>query len=75
MLETYNGGYTKALLDVQEYIHTHTDTLKRNRCFNEKGIVSLIQCLIDNREYIRDNGTSNLELIYTKDKKFIRKEV
>ena len=60
MQDTFNGGYTKALLDVQAYIKDHSDVLKLYKLYNRKGIEKLIDALVDNRAELRDTGTVNL---------------
>ena len=60
MQDTFNGGYTKALLDVQAYIKDHSDVLKLYKLYNRKGIEKLIDALIDNRAELRNTGTVNL---------------
>lgn len=60
MTDTYNGGYTKALLDVQAYIKDHSDALKAARLYNRKGIEKLIDALVNNRAEMRNTGTVKL---------------
>ena len=60
MQDNFNGGYTKALLDVQAYIKNHSDVLKFCKLYNRKGIEKLIDALVDNRAELRNTGTVNL---------------
>ena len=61
MTDTYNGGYTKALLDVQAYIKDHSESLKLYRLYNRKGIEKLIDALVNNRAEMRNTGTVKLK--------------
>lgn len=67
MTDTYNGGYTKALLDVQAYIQNHSEGLKMYRLYNRAGIEKLIAALIENRVELRETG--DVKLIWNKEKK------
>ena len=60
MQDTFNGGYTKALLDVQAYIKDHSDMMKLLKLYNRKGIEKLIDALVNNRAELRNTGTVNL---------------
>lgn len=56
----YITGYTKALLDVQEYIKSHSSALKSAKLYNSKAIEKLIDALVENRVEMRETGTVNL---------------
>lgn len=71
MIETYNSGYAKALLDVKEWFDNHSQTLRCNRLYNEKGIRNVFWALLENREELRDTG--DVELIVDKKTKKIRR--
>lgn len=56
----YTAGYTKALLDVREYIRSHSGALKRAKLYNSRAIEKLIDALVENRAEMRETGTVNL---------------
>ena len=56
----YIAGYTKALLDVQEYIKSHSGALKKAKLYNSRAIEKLIDALVENRVEMRETGTVNL---------------
>ena len=56
MLESYNGGYTKALLDVLRWFEEHDDYLKWYRCYNSKSVLSILRSLVECRAELRDTG-------------------
>lgn len=60
MIETYTGGYLKALLDVRSFFEGHSETLKLNRLYNQKGVMQLLDALIDNRDELRTTGDVKL---------------
>lgn len=60
MMDTYSHGYTKALLDVRDYIKDHSDALKVNKLYNRKGIEKLIDALINRRGELMRTGTVQL---------------
>lgn len=73
MIDNFRSGYTKALLDIKDYFEYHSESLKHNKVYNSKVIPTLINSLIENRDEMMRIGGKNLELILTKDKKFICK--
>lgn len=73
MIDNFRSGYTKALLDIKDYFEYHSESLKHNKAYNSKVIPTLINSLIENRDEMMRIGGKNLELILTKDKKFICK--
>lgn len=73
MMDTFNGGYTKALVDVQAYIKNHSQALRYCRLYNRTGIEKLIDALVENREELRETGDVNL-VWNKKEKVFIRVE-
>lgn len=56
MIDNFNGGYTKALLDVENYFSNHSSQLKSYKLYNEKGIQKLIHELIKHKEELRETG-------------------
>ena len=68
----YTQGYTKALLDVKAYFETHSEAIKHNKLWNAKGVIKILDALIENREEMRE--TSTVKLTYTADKKLIRSD-
>lgn len=75
MRETYNGGYFKALLDVKSFFENHSQSLKFSRLFNQKGVMKVLDVLIENREELRETGdvanlrynTQRKEFVYDQD--------
>ncbi len=61
MLESFTGGYTKALLDVLHWFEQHDDSLKYERCYNSRSVRSLLGALIQHREELRETGTCALK--------------
>lgn len=53
----YNHGFTTALLKVKEQIdkNLYEDMKRHNVRFNVKNVQSVIDCMIENREILRDN--------------------
>lgn len=71
MLDTFNGGYTKALLDVQHFFEAYSESLKFQKLYSEKGVNAIIKFLIENREELRETGMIENFVVY-KDKKSIK---
>lgn len=69
MTESYQGGYTKALLDVKEFFEVHSEALKRNRCYNAKMIPVILDGLINARHKMMEVGGANLSMKLLKDSK------
>lgn len=67
MIDSYNGGYTKALLDVREVLEKNSVYLKTCKLFNRDGILKLMDELIYRRVELRETGKVNL--LYNVDKK------
>lgn len=70
MLESYNGGYTKALLDVLRWFEDHDDYLKWYRCYNSKSVLSILRSLVECRAELRDTGGCNSLVLNEKTKEF-----
>lgn len=53
----YNHGFTRALLKVKEQLDTNlAEDMKRHKMrFTAKNIEQSIDCMIENRELLRDN--------------------
>lgn len=66
----YNRGYTKALIDVQNFFESHSEAMKYNKLYSCKGISAVLSALIQNHEEFRETGTVD-DLIVKKDKKNI----
>ena len=45
MIETYTGGYLKALLDVRNFFEGHSVVLKVNRLYNQKRRGAGVKCI------------------------------
>ena len=56
----YTAGYTKALLDVQEYIKRRPGALKKVKLYNSRAVEKLIDALVENGEEMRETGTVDL---------------
>ena len=70
-------GYFKALLDVKNYFERHSIVLKREKMYNQKGINSLLQAMLDNMEVMQEQGefieftkTVDGKIVLSKDNKF-----
>lgn len=57
MQDNYIGGYTKALLDVEQFFADYSDALKTHKLYNKKGIDNILHFLIENRVEMREYGT------------------
>ena len=68
MMDTFNHGYTKALLDVQRFFENHSDSLSYSKLYNRSGIEAVLKCLIENREEMRETGDI-ADLVCKKEKK------
>lgn len=60
MMDTYNHGYSKAMLDIQEWFKEHSMALKQNHLYNEKGVNKILAALVKYRHTLRETGTVNL---------------
>lgn len=56
MIDSFNSGYTKALIDVENYFSNHSSQLKSCKLYNEKGIQKLLHELINRRSELRETG-------------------
>lgn len=63
----FNRGYTTALVNVLSFFDEHSDALKANRMYNQKGVHAVLQFLQNNREELRETGTIE-NIVVSKDK-------
>lgn len=70
MTDTFDGGYTKALLDVQHFFESYSEALKYHKLYNIKGIKKVMDFLVANRQELKETGTIE-DIIVTKDKKLL----
>ena len=61
-------GYFKAFLDFKNYLSNHSESIKRNKLFNQKGINILIDGFLNNLDYCMEYG-DYVEFIYNADEK------
>lgn len=66
----FNRGYTTALANVLSFFNEHSDALKANRMYNQKGVHAVLDFLLKNREELRENGTIE-NVIVSRDKNAI----
>ena len=77
MLDTYRGGYLKALLDVKEFFESRTESLKFHKCISKKHVkflCTVIDAMIDQRDLMMTYGPSGVDAFQAPDGKFIIKE-
>ena len=53
----FNRGYTTALINVLSFFGGHSDALKANKLYNQKGVHSVLNFRMKNREELRETGT------------------
>lgn len=66
MLDTYRGGYTKALLDVKDMIQDRSDVIVWRKQMTKKSIkfvCNLIDAMIAGKESLMKYGSASVELI------------
>lgn len=66
----FNRGYTTALVNVLSFFDEHSDALKANRMYNQKGVHAVLDFLLKNREELRENETIE-NVIVSRDKNAI----
>lgn len=66
----FNRGYTTTLVNVLSFFDEHSDALKANRMYNQKGVHAVLDFLLKNREELRENGTIE-NVIVSRDKNAI----
>ena len=50
MSDTYRGGYIKALIDIKNYVDSHSESMKRYKLYSAKNLPILLQAFIDNAD-------------------------
>lgn len=50
MIENYQQGYTKALIDVVHFFEIYMDALSHLKMINKKRLPGVLKLLLDNRE-------------------------
>lgn len=53
----FNRGYTTALINVLSFFDGHSDAMKANKLYNQKGVHSVLNFLMENKEELRETGT------------------
>ena len=71
-MDSYNHGYSKAVLDVYEWFINHSYSLKYQRLYNQKGIEMILRQLVENRQELRMYG--DVKLLYNPKEKTMRSE-
>lgn len=66
----FNRGYTTALVNALSFFNEHSDALKANRMYNQKGVHAVLDFLLKNREELRENETIE-NVIVSRDKNAI----
>lgn len=61
MVDTFNGVYTKALVDVLNWFEGHSEDLKYHKLFNCKGVIAVLKALVEHREELRVTGNAELK--------------
>lgn len=64
-------GYTKALLDVQNFFESHSEALSTYKLFNKNGVTAILKFLIENRDELREYGNIEEILVRKEPKKII----
>lgn len=49
-MDSYRQGYIKALIDVKNYVDSHSHVMKHYKLYNSKKLPMLLQAFIDNAE-------------------------
>lgn len=64
-------GYTKALLDVQNFFESHSEALSTYKLFNKNGVTAILKFLVENRDELREYGNIDDILVRKEPKKII----
>lgn len=64
-------GYTKALLDAQNFFEGHSEALSTYKLFNKNGVTAILKFLIENRDELREYGNIEEILVRKEPKKII----
>lgn len=49
-MDSYRQGYIKALIDVKNYVDSHSHVMKHYKLYNSKKLPMLLQAFIDNAD-------------------------
>ena len=71
-MDSYRQGYIKALIDVKNYVDSHSYVMKNHKLYNSKKLPMLLQAFIDNADEMIAMGDM-IELTLTFDQKSIKK--
>lgn len=71
-MDSYRQGYIKALIDVKNYVDSHSRVMKQWKIYNSKKLPMLLQAFIDNADEMIAMGDM-IELTLTFDHKSIQK--
>lgn len=66
MLDTFRGGYTKALLDVKDMIQDRSDVIVWRKQMTKKSIKfvgQLIDAMVADRDTVMKYGSAGIELM------------
>lgn len=61
-------GYFQALLDVKNWFHNHSISLKRERMYNQKGVQQILSAMADNADYMSEVA-GEMEMYHNKEQK------
>lgn len=70
MLDSYRGGYTKALLDVKEILEERSDVLSHRKLISKKDIrfvSSVINAMILQKDLLMTYGSAGVDMIQQTD--------
>ena len=76
MMDTYRGGYTKALLDVMDFFEGRSESLSHERLISRKGvsfILEVCQAMLRQKDLLMDYGPNHLEAVRRHDGKIVFK--
>ena len=71
-MDSYRQGYIKALIDVKNYVDSHSCVMKQWKIYNSKKLSMLLQAFIDNADEMIAMGDM-IELTLTFDQTSIKK--
>lgn len=71
-MDSYRQGYIKTLIDVKNYVDSHSCVMKHWKLYNSKKLPMLLQAFIDNADEMIAMGDM-IELTLTFDQKSIKK--
>ena len=77
MLDTYRGGYTKALLDVKEFFDGRSESLSFAKCISKKHIrflCAVIDAMLKEKDLLMTYGPSGIDAVQKPDGSIIIKE-